>query len=134
MRLIDADALTLCTYDYDCCCGPFKAVPEETLNNAPTLVVGPDGDVVPEIMLAKWYKPEEKLPETSGLYICVIKDDFDTGCRQFYKRGFLFVKDNPEAKDGWYHEFTHKYGYFAVDGKVLYWLQEPQLPEGVVLS
>ena len=131
MRLIDADALTLCTYDYHWCCGSFKAVPEETLNDAPTLVVGPDGDIVPESVLAKWYKPDEKLPEKSGSYICLLKDRDGT---VYQCAGILYLKDHAETKDGWYEEYSPEYGYFALYEDVLYWLKLPEWPEGVVLS
>ena len=131
MRLIDADALFMIMCDFDDACGSFRAVPEETLAAAPTLVVGPDGDIVPETVLAKWYKPDEKLPEKSGSYICVLRDleGFVYQCDDV-----LYLKDHPEAKDGWYEQYIHEYGYLAMDEEILCWLQLPELPEGVVLS
>lgn len=133
MRLIDADALTLCTYDYDCCCGSFKAVPEETLAAAPTLVVGPDGDIVPESFLAKWYRPEEKLPDKTDKYIVILKDTEDD---YVYKNILTFLKDNELAKDGWYESYLPEYQWLPLESQVqvLCWLQLPELLEGVVLS
>ena len=87
--------------------------------------------ITDESTLAKWYKPDEKLPEKSGSYICVLRD-FDGFVYQC--DDVLYLKDHPEAKDGWYEQWIPEYGHIALDDEILCWLQLPELPEGVVLS
>ena len=133
MRLIDADALTPCHYHFEDSL-EFDAVPVETIENAPTIEIGRGAGAIETIyqtLLARWYHVYEQLPEKSGYYMCILKDSDGT----VYKQREMYVKDHMDVKDGWYDGFTHEYGYEMLeDSVVLYWLQEPELPEDIMLS